>query len=51
MERGLICYPSGGCIDGRRGDHVILAPPYNLTEPQATEIVEKLGAALAAAIA
>jgi adenosylmethionine-8-amino-7-oxononanoate aminotransferase len=51
MERGLICYPSGGCIDGRRGDHVILAPPYNLTEGQAGEIVEKLAPALAAALA
>jgi len=50
MERGLICYPSGGCIDGKRGDHIILAPPYNLTEAQAGEIVDKLAAALSAAI-
>ncbi|HVY98147.1 MAG TPA: aspartate aminotransferase family protein [Dongiaceae bacterium] len=51
MERGLICYPSGGCIDGASGDHVILAPPYNLTEAQTGEIVDKLAAALGAAIA
>jgi len=51
MEGGLICYPSGGCIDGKQGDHIILAPPYNLTEAQIGEIVEKLGAALAAATA
>ena len=50
MERGLICYPSGGCIDGRRGDHIVLAPPYNLTQMQADEIVAKLAPALAAAI-
>jgi len=42
---------SGGCIDGRQGDHIILAPPYNLSEAQVGEIVEKLGAALAAATA
>jgi adenosylmethionine-8-amino-7-oxononanoate aminotransferase len=51
MERGLICYPSGGCIDGKSGDHIVLAPPYNLTEAQAGEIVDKLSAALSAAIA
>jgi hypothetical protein len=51
MERGLICYPSGGCIDGKRGDHIILAPPYNLTAPQVTEVVDKLAAAIGAAIA
>ena len=51
MDNGLICYPSGGCIDGKRGDHIVLAPPYNLTEAQAGEIVEKLSAAISAAIA
>ncbi len=51
MDRGLICYPSGGCIDGKSGDHIILAPPYNLTEVQIGEIVDKLSTALSAAIA
>ena len=51
LARGLICYPSGGCIDGKSGDHIILAPPYNVTEPQIGEIVDKLSAALDAAIA
>jgi len=51
LGKGLICYPSGGCVDGRQGDHVILAPPYNLTAPQVDEIVDKLGAALAEAVA
>jgi adenosylmethionine-8-amino-7-oxononanoate aminotransferase len=51
MERGLICYPGGGAIDGRQGDHIILAPPYNLTEGQVGEIVDKLTAAVAVATA
>jgi adenosylmethionine-8-amino-7-oxononanoate aminotransferase len=51
MERGLICYPGGGSIDGKQGDHIVLAPPYNLTEAQAGEIVDKLAAALAVATA
>ena len=28
MARGLMVYPMGGTIDGRRGDHVLLAPPF-----------------------
>lgn len=51
MEQGLICYPSGGCIDGTHGDHVVLAPPYNVTEFQLDEAVEKLGRAMASVLA
>lgn len=50
MEKGLLCYAMGGTIDGRRGDHVLLAPPYNLDEPQQIEIVQKFGAAVTAAL-
>ena len=46
MAEGLICYPMGGTIDGRRGDHILLAPPFILTEPQIDELVEKLGRAV-----
>lgn len=46
LEEGLICYPSGGTADGTRGDHVLLAPPFIVTEPQLDEIVEKLGRAM-----
>jgi adenosylmethionine-8-amino-7-oxononanoate aminotransferase len=28
MARGLMCYPSGGTVDGRFGDHILLAPPF-----------------------
>ncbi len=46
MARGLMCYAMGGTIDGRRGDHIMLAPPYIIDDPQLDEIVDKLGAAL-----
>lgn len=46
LERGLICYPMGGVIDGRRGDHVMLAPPFIIEEPQLDEMVDKLSAAI-----
>lgn len=51
MDGGLICYPSGGTIDGERGDHVLLAPPFILEERQIPDITDRLGAAIDAAIA
>ena len=51
MEQGLICYPGGGTADGRRGDHVLLAPPFILTEAQVGELIDKLDAALTTALA
>jgi adenosylmethionine-8-amino-7-oxononanoate aminotransferase len=50
LERGLICYPSGGNVDGIAGDTVILAPPYNAAEAELAEIAEKLGQAVRAAL-
>ncbi len=41
FENGLICYPSGGNVDGVNGDVVILAPPYNASDAELTEIVDK----------
>lgn len=46
FERGLMCYPMGGTIDGRNGDHVILAPPYNIDEATIDTIVGLLGDAV-----
>jgi adenosylmethionine-8-amino-7-oxononanoate aminotransferase len=51
MARGLLVYPMGGTIDGERGDHVLLAPPFIVTEDELTAIVDRLGAAVDAAIA
>ncbi len=46
MEEGLLCYPAGGCVDGKNGDHIILAPAYNIADGQIDEIVDKLGRTL-----
>jgi adenosylmethionine-8-amino-7-oxononanoate aminotransferase len=51
MARGLLCYPMGGSIDGQRGDHVLLAPPYIIDESHVAQIVDTLGAAIDAACA
>jgi adenosylmethionine-8-amino-7-oxononanoate aminotransferase len=51
MARGLMVYPMGGTIDGVRGDHVLLAPPFIVNERHVDAIVERLGDAVDAAIA
>lgn len=51
MARGLIVYPMGGTIDGKRGDHVLLAPPFIVTPADIDTIVERLGDAVDSAIA
>lgn len=46
MQRGLMCYPMGGTIDGVRGDHVLLAPPFIATRAELDEIVVRFAAAM-----
>jgi len=46
MARGLMCYPMGGTIDGVRGDHVLLAPPFIATRAELDEIVARIAAAI-----
>ena len=50
MQRGLMVYPMGGTIDGRNGDHVLLAPPFIVSAAQLSEIVMRLDDALKAAV-
>jgi adenosylmethionine-8-amino-7-oxononanoate aminotransferase len=51
MVRGLLVYPMGGTIDGTRGDHVLLAPPFIVNREQVDAIVERFGDAVDAAVA
>jgi adenosylmethionine-8-amino-7-oxononanoate aminotransferase len=46
LARGLATYPMGGTIDGTRGDHVIVAPPYIVGPGDIDTIVERLGEAV-----
>jgi adenosylmethionine-8-amino-7-oxononanoate aminotransferase len=50
FEGGLACYPAGGTADGRRGDHVMLAPPYIATSGDIDMIVDRLGVAVDSAL-
>jgi adenosylmethionine-8-amino-7-oxononanoate aminotransferase len=51
LENGLMCYPMGGTVDGVSGDHVLLAPPYIITEAQLDEVVDKLARSIEEVIA
>jgi adenosylmethionine-8-amino-7-oxononanoate aminotransferase len=51
FARGLACYPMGGTVDGRHGDHVILAPPFICTAAEIAMIVERFCDAVEAATA
>ncbi|WP_411880877.1 aspartate aminotransferase family protein [Polaromonas sp. YR568] len=46
MANGLLCYPFGGTVDGRSGDHVLLAPPYIATAQDLGLIAGRLRASL-----
>lgn len=46
FSNGLGCYPGGGTVDGIRGDHVLLAPPYIASADEIDQIVDKLGTAV-----
>lgn len=46
MSLGLMVYPMSGTVDGRCGDHILLAPPFIASEDELTQIVERLAMAI-----
>jgi adenosylmethionine-8-amino-7-oxononanoate aminotransferase len=50
IARGLATYPMGGTIDGKQGDHVIVAPPYIATASDIDTIMDRFGEAVDAAV-
>ena len=46
LDQGLMVYPMGGTVDGVNGDHVLIAPPYIVSEAQLDELADKLGRAV-----
>ena len=46
MELGVLLYPGHGSADGVRGDHLMVAPPYVVTEDQLDTIVATLRQAI-----
>jgi adenosylmethionine-8-amino-7-oxononanoate aminotransferase len=50
LGAGLMCYPMGGTIDGARGDHVLLAPPFVISDAELDLLVHRLATAIDAAV-
>jgi adenosylmethionine-8-amino-7-oxononanoate aminotransferase len=50
FDRGLLIYPGGGTVDGRIGDHILLAPPYNVTDEELGMIVDLLASTIEAVL-
>lgn len=46
FQSGLVCYPAQGTIDGRTGDHVLLAPPFIVTNDEMDMLVDRLALAV-----
>ena len=51
MARGLMCYPMGGTLDGREGDHLLLAPPFIVNDAELDAIVDRLAKAIDSSLA
>jgi adenosylmethionine-8-amino-7-oxononanoate aminotransferase len=47
LGEGVLTYPTQGCVDGQRGDHILLAPPFTISSQECAEIARALQAALA----
>ncbi len=51
FANGLLCYPMGGTLDGQRGDHVLLAPPFTVSPAEIETLVERLAVSIDEALA
>ena len=40
LEKNVLLYPGQGCVDGLRGDHVLLAPPFIIKSEECELIAE-----------
>ena len=47
MDAGILTYPTQGCVDGIRGDHILLAPPFIISPEESALIATALRSALA----
>jgi adenosylmethionine-8-amino-7-oxononanoate aminotransferase len=47
LEENVLTYPTQGCVDGWRGDHILLAPPFILNGEESALIARAIKFALA----
>jgi len=47
LEENVLTYPTQGCVDGLRGDHILLAPPFTISPEESALIPRAFQSALA----
>ncbi len=47
QEENVLTYPTQGCVDGLRGDHILLAPPFTISPEESALVPRALHSALA----
>lgn len=47
VAEGVLTYPTQGCVDGQRGDHILLAPPFTISQEECALIAHALESVLA----
>jgi adenosylmethionine-8-amino-7-oxononanoate aminotransferase len=47
LDENVVTYPTQGCVDGLRGDHILLAPPFTISAEECALIARALQSALA----
>jgi adenosylmethionine-8-amino-7-oxononanoate aminotransferase len=47
VAESVLTYPTQGCVDGQRGDHILLAPPFTISPEESALIAHALQTALA----
>jgi adenosylmethionine-8-amino-7-oxononanoate aminotransferase len=48
LARGVLTYPIQGCVDGARGDHILLAPPFVISSEEIRLLASRLSEAIEA---
>jgi adenosylmethionine-8-amino-7-oxononanoate aminotransferase len=46
LAEKVLTYPTQGCVDGSRGDHILLAPPFTISQQESALIANALHSAL-----
>jgi adenosylmethionine-8-amino-7-oxononanoate aminotransferase len=46
LDQNVLTYPTQGCVDGINGDHILLAPPFIISQSESAQIARALRSAL-----
>jgi adenosylmethionine-8-amino-7-oxononanoate aminotransferase len=47
LDENVLTYSTQGCVEGLRGDHILLAPPFTISPEESALVARALHSALA----